>query len=428
MLDGKYVVTFQDNTVFVLDPLKGTVVGISAFKTNVKSVCTSGGFLYILCESKQKAIVRVAVHHSLVTLESERKGHSLSNRSSPCTSVRSSPLGSLESVVTDGMIIASENLDAGIKPVAPSHDLVHATIPTISVTRPEECLPVESNTELSAGCRSEDPTAATIGESCAGSEDPITATIGKSCAESEYPTAATVGESCAGSEDPITATIGKSCAESEYPTAATVGESCAGSEDPITATIGKSCAESEYPTAATVGESCAGSEDPITATIGKSCAESEYPTAATVGESCAGSEDSIAATIGESCAGSEDPITATIGESCAAGSEDPITATIGESRAGSEDLTAATVGELSVGCRSDDGEVIESPQHQVDENRVDSVLAGVEEVREHSRRVRMSQSSEENIVAGIKSHRKKRKGKSKKFSSASGNSLGKGMG
>ena len=43
---------------------------------------------------------------------------------------------------------------------------------------------------------------------------------------------------------------------------------------------------------------------------------------------------------------------------------------------------------------------------------------GFESILEHSRRVRMSQSARDDVVANSKSHRKRRKGKGKKFSSA----------
>lgn len=104
--------TFQENAVFVLDPLNGVIVGAAVLKNNVKSVSTSGGFLYILCDAKSKAIVRVVVHHSFVTMESETKRQLQSNQSTPCVSLNSSPIGSLESLVKD--------VDGGITTTADS--------------------------------------------------------------------------------------------------------------------------------------------------------------------------------------------------------------------------------------------------------------------------------------------------------------------
>ena len=94
MLDGKFIVTFHENVLFLLDPRNGTVLGATAFQSDVKAVVTSGGFLYILCDT----LVRVAVHHSYVTMEYETKRILNSTVSTPCTSVGNSPLGSLENL------------------------------------------------------------------------------------------------------------------------------------------------------------------------------------------------------------------------------------------------------------------------------------------------------------------------------------------
>lgn len=96
MLNGKFVVTFQDNTVFVLDPLNGITAGAAILKSGIKSISTSGGFLYILCG---KTIVRVVVHHSLTTMYKETKKQLLSNQSTPCASVTNSPIGSVENLL-----------------------------------------------------------------------------------------------------------------------------------------------------------------------------------------------------------------------------------------------------------------------------------------------------------------------------------------
>lgn len=58
---------------------------------------------------------------------------------------------------------------------------------------------------------------------------------------------------------------------------------------------------------------------------------------------------------------------------------------------------------------------LESEKEQ--ESVLDSEIV-YEDVKEHSRRVRMSQSAGDDIVAGNKSHRKRKKTKGKKISSA----------
>lgn len=93
MLSGKFVVTFQENTLFILDSMNGVVVGVAVFKDNIKSISTSGGFLYILTDIG--VIVRAVVHYSYVTAESEPWKPP---KSTP-TSVNNSPLGSSECLV-----------------------------------------------------------------------------------------------------------------------------------------------------------------------------------------------------------------------------------------------------------------------------------------------------------------------------------------
>lgn len=101
MLGGKFVVTFQENTIFVLDPVNGVIVGAASLKDNIKSVSMSGGFLYILSGAVSKAIFRVAVHHSYVTMECEPAKHLRSTLSTPSSSVNNSPKGSLENLCKD---------------------------------------------------------------------------------------------------------------------------------------------------------------------------------------------------------------------------------------------------------------------------------------------------------------------------------------
>jgi hypothetical protein len=99
MLGGKFVVTFHNNTLFILDSINGMVVGVVVFKDGIKSVSTSGGFLFILTNgvSKGTVIVRVAVHYSYVTAKSEV----LKLPRSATSSVSNSPMGSCESLIRD---------------------------------------------------------------------------------------------------------------------------------------------------------------------------------------------------------------------------------------------------------------------------------------------------------------------------------------
>lgn len=98
MIGGRFIVTFQENALFIVDPMNGVIVGSVVLQDAIKSISTSGGFLYILSSSAVKAIVRVAVHHSYVTMECE-KIPLQSAFSTPSTSVHNSPVGSLENLV-----------------------------------------------------------------------------------------------------------------------------------------------------------------------------------------------------------------------------------------------------------------------------------------------------------------------------------------
>lgn len=99
MLGGKFVITYQGSTLFVLDSMNGVVVGAAILKHNIKSVSISGGSLYILTSAIAKAaIVRVGVHYSYVTVENEPR-KLLSAWSTPSTSVNNSPMGSLENLI-----------------------------------------------------------------------------------------------------------------------------------------------------------------------------------------------------------------------------------------------------------------------------------------------------------------------------------------
>lgn len=137
MLGGKFVVTIQENTLFVLDSRSGAVVGVAVFKDPIKSISTSGGFLYILSNVTCKAttvIVRVAVHYSYVTTESEPWKLQLTTP----TSVNNSPLGSLESLVKDvGTLQVRDLVEAS--PASEHSDLV-AMDQTLSAATSESAM------------------------------------------------------------------------------------------------------------------------------------------------------------------------------------------------------------------------------------------------------------------------------------------------
>lgn len=152
MLDGRFVISFQENTIFVLDPINGVIVGVAVLKSTIKSVSASGGFVYILSDAVSKSIVRVALHHSFISMEIESKRQLQSNLSTPCTSANTSPIGSLESIfkgaerttdslqadkdVKESQVNCTSNESstlAGQAKVSPS---LAASLPTIHISEP----------------------------------------------------------------------------------------------------------------------------------------------------------------------------------------------------------------------------------------------------------------------------------------------------
>lgn len=89
------MVSFQESNLFTLDSMNGVVVGVAVFNDSIKSISTSGGFLYILSNAVTKSpVIRIAVHYSYVTTEWKPL------LSTPSTSVNNSPMGSLESLTS----------------------------------------------------------------------------------------------------------------------------------------------------------------------------------------------------------------------------------------------------------------------------------------------------------------------------------------
>ena len=110
-LGGNFVVTFHNNTIFVLDPINGVLAGAAIFQDSIKSLSISGGFMYILTGIPSKALVRVAVHHSYVTMACE--DHYLTALCPAANSTSNSPIGSRESLLTDDKELGSSHVKKG---------------------------------------------------------------------------------------------------------------------------------------------------------------------------------------------------------------------------------------------------------------------------------------------------------------------------
>ena len=144
MLEGKFVATFQDKALFILDPRNGAVVGVTMFRDQIKSVATSGGFLYVL----STRLVRIAVHHAYVTMEYEPKKLN-STVSTPCTSVGNSPMGSLEHLAAEAEYkrvnepltsVKHSEVSDKISPVPVCPEDSHASVPTLPVESANSCV------------------------------------------------------------------------------------------------------------------------------------------------------------------------------------------------------------------------------------------------------------------------------------------------
>lgn len=60
----QFIITFSEDTLFVLDPVGGNIVGVLSLEHPITSLATSGVYVYVLCIKAQKSILRLAIHPS----------------------------------------------------------------------------------------------------------------------------------------------------------------------------------------------------------------------------------------------------------------------------------------------------------------------------------------------------------------------------
>lgn len=60
----KFVVTYHESTLWVLDPTTSTVVGVLCLEHKISSIATSGKFVYVLCDGIARPLARFTVHPS----------------------------------------------------------------------------------------------------------------------------------------------------------------------------------------------------------------------------------------------------------------------------------------------------------------------------------------------------------------------------
>ena len=66
---GRFIVTLQERTLWVLDPENITVVGAMTVEHPITAVATSGSRIYVLCGGVGRPLVRLSVHPAVVRAE-----------------------------------------------------------------------------------------------------------------------------------------------------------------------------------------------------------------------------------------------------------------------------------------------------------------------------------------------------------------------
>ena len=66
----RFIVTCHDNTLFVLDPEEGTIVGVLTLQYSISDLATAGRHLFILYQTgSSRAVVKLSIHPSLIKLK-----------------------------------------------------------------------------------------------------------------------------------------------------------------------------------------------------------------------------------------------------------------------------------------------------------------------------------------------------------------------
>ena len=66
-----FILTFHNNTLFVLDPEEGNIIGVLSLQCSISALATSGGHIFLMCQAtNSRKIVKLSIHPSLVKLRS----------------------------------------------------------------------------------------------------------------------------------------------------------------------------------------------------------------------------------------------------------------------------------------------------------------------------------------------------------------------
>ena len=67
----RFILTFHNNTLFVLDPEEGKIIGVLSLQCSISGLAASGGHIFLLCQAaNSRKIIKLSIHPSLVKLRS----------------------------------------------------------------------------------------------------------------------------------------------------------------------------------------------------------------------------------------------------------------------------------------------------------------------------------------------------------------------
>jgi hypothetical protein len=67
----RFILTFHNNTLFVLDPEEGNIIGVLSLQCSISALATSGGHIFLMCQAtNSRKIIKLSIHPSLVKLRS----------------------------------------------------------------------------------------------------------------------------------------------------------------------------------------------------------------------------------------------------------------------------------------------------------------------------------------------------------------------
>ena len=67
----RFILTFHNNTLFVLDPEEGNIIGVLSLQCSISCLTTSGGHVFLMCQAtNSRKIIKLSIHPSLVKLTS----------------------------------------------------------------------------------------------------------------------------------------------------------------------------------------------------------------------------------------------------------------------------------------------------------------------------------------------------------------------